>query len=562
MREEQEPGNKAPILLKEPEHDVIILGAGIAGSILGAILARNGARVLIVDAGSHPRFAVGESMIPYTLLGLRILSERYGVPEIATLSSYKDCNRDIGTNFGQKRHFGFLRHTEGNEPNPREGTQFSTPGILNRSGHLFRQDTDAYLFNAAVRYGCSTRLGFRVKDVDVADDGVTVIGSDGTEIRGRYLVDASGFRSPLAEKLGLREDPCRFSHHSRSLFTHMIDVKSTDEVLRHTKAERPPLPWSSGTMHHLFERGWFWVIPFNNTPGSKNPLVSVGLTMDPRLYPKTGLSPEEEFRAFASRFPAVDRLFSSAKAVRPWVSTDRLQYSSKHSVGDRWCLMSHASGFLDPLFSRGISNTVEVINALSWRLLDALRTNNFAAENFAYVSTLEQGLLDYNDKLVNSAFIAFDHYDLWSAVFRIWSFGSVVGGFRLQRALSEFRRTGDVDVLKKLEDVPNVGLWWPDHKQYGELFDSMVDLCQRFEKQEITSAVAADDLYRQLENADYIPKGPGFEKRDVTFLRPTPAKLARMALWLTREAPPDIKEMIGGVAVEMAKTGLRGRRLF
>ncbi|MCW1094145.1 tryptophan 7-halogenase [Streptomyces sp. RS2] len=562
MRQEQDPENKAPALLKNPEHDVIILGAGIAGSILGAILARNGARVLIVDASSHPRFAVGESMIPYTLLGLRILSERYGVPEIATLSSYKDCNKEIGTSFGQKRHFGFLRHTEGNEPNPREGTQFSTPGILNRSGHLYRQDTDAYLFNAAVRYGCATRLGFRVEDVEIADDGVAVIGSDGTEIRGRYLVDASGFRSPLAEKLDLRENPCRFSHHSRSLFTHMIDVKSTDEVLRHTKAERPPLPWSSGTMHHLFDRGWFWAIPFNNTPGSKNPLVSVGLTMDPRLYPKTGLSPEEEFREFASRFPAVERQFSSAKAVRPWVSTDRLQYSSKHSVGDRWCLMSHAAGFLDPLFSRGISNTVEVINALSWRLLDALRTNEFSAENFAYVSKLEQGLLDYNDKLVNSAFIAFDHYDLWSAVFRIWSFGSVVGGFRLQRALSQFRRTGDVDVLKKLEDVPNVGLWWPDHDQYGKLFDSMVDLCQRFEKQEISSAVAADELYRQLENADYIPKGPGFEDRNVTFLRPTPAKLARMATWLAREAPPDIKDMIGGVAIEMAKTGLRGRRLF
>ncbi|AXK31820.1 FAD-dependent oxidoreductase [Streptomyces armeniacus] len=558
----QDLENQAPALLRKPEHDVIILGAGIAGSILGAILARNGARVVIVDAGAHPRFAVGESMIPYTLLWLRILAERYDVPEIATLSSYKDCNKEIGTSFGQKRHFGFLRHTEGNEPNPREGTQFSTPGVLNRSGHLFRQDTDSYLFNAAVRYGCATRLGFRVEDVELADDSIAVVGADGNTIRGRYLVDASGFRSPLAEKLDLRENPCRFKHHSRSLFTHMIDVKTTDEVLRHPKSERPPIPWTSGTMHHLFDRGWFWAIPFNNVRGSKNPLVSVGLTMDPRMYPKNGLSAEDEFREFASRFPAVERQFADAKSVRPWVSTDRLQYSSKHSIGDRWCLMSHAAGFLDPLFSRGISNTVEVINALSWRLLDALRTDDFSVDKFAYVSTLEQGLLDYNDKLVNSAFIAFDTYELWNAVFRIWSFGSVVGGFRLQRALSEFRRSRDRKVLEELENVPRVGLWWPDHAQYGEVFDSMVSNCEQFERKEISGATAADNLFRQLESADYIPKGPGFADRSVHFLRPSPAKLARMCMWLAREAPPDIREMIGGVAIEMAKTGLHGRRLF
>ncbi|MBZ4016050.1 NAD(P)/FAD-dependent oxidoreductase [Streptomyces purpurogeneiscleroticus] len=559
---EKEKETAAPTLLREPDNDVIILGAGIAGSILGAILARAGARVLIVDAGAHPRFAVGESMIPYTLLGLRMLAERYGVPEIATLSSYKDCTKEISSSFGQKRNFGFIRHTEGSEPNPREANQFNTPGIINRSGHLFRQDTDAYLFNTAIRYGCMPKLAYRVTDVDIHDDGVAVMGADGTTLRARYLVDASGFRSPLAQKLDLREDPCRFKHHSRSIFTHMIGVRTPDAALRHPRRESPPVPWHSGTMHHLFDRGWFWVIPFNNHKGSKNPLVSVGLTMDPRTYPKSDAAPEEEFREFASRYPAIKRQFEGATAVRPWVSTDRLQYSSRRSVGARWCLMSHAAGFLDPLFSRGLSNTVEVINVLAWRLLDALRRDHFTDEHFAYVQTLEQGLLDYNDGLVNSSFLAFDSYDLWNAVFRIWAFGSVVGGFRLQRALSAHRRTHQDGIFRALEEVPNVGLWWPDHAEYKKLFDSMVTQCEAFEQGQISASDAAAELFRQLAEADYIPKGIGFADPDTRFLFPTPAKLARMCYWLAAEAPTDMREMIGGVAVEMARTGLRGRRLF
>ncbi|KKD02453.1 NAD(P)-binding protein, partial [Streptomyces sp. WM6386] len=44
--------------------DVFILGSGLAGSVAGAILARQGTKVVLVDAGQHPRFAVGESMTP------------------------------------------------------------------------------------------------------------------------------------------------------------------------------------------------------------------------------------------------------------------------------------------------------------------------------------------------------------------------------------------------------------------------------------------------------------------------------------------------------------------
>ncbi|MEV8635689.1 tryptophan 7-halogenase [Streptosporangium sp. NPDC051023] len=530
------------------EFDVIILGSGIAGSTLGAILARNGASVLLIDAATHPRFAVGESTTPHTLVLFKLLARRYGVPELEMLTSYESCLEEIGTSNGIKRHFGFMVHHEGQEPNPLEVNQFNAPAKLNQSSHLFRQDSDAYLFYAAVRYGCAARQGYRVTDVELGEDQVTVVGQDGRRYTGRYLVDASGFRSPLAQKLALREQPARFKHHSRSLFTHMVGVKTTDECLRIPLEEMPPVPWFQGTMHHMFTRGWFWVIPFNNEPRSRNQLVSVGLTFDERLYPKDpDLTPGEEFARHAARFPAVERIFTDARAVREWVSTDRLQYSSSRTVGHRWCLMSHAAGFLDPLFSRGISNTAEVINSLSWRLLAALKDDDFSEERFGFVEKLEQGLLDFNDNMVNSSFVSFDNYELWNAVYRVWAYGGVPGNLRLERLIDTFEQTRDDSVFSAMEDVPNVGLWWPDQADYRELFDHMVRLCDQVDAGTLDAATAGRELMGRIAGAEFVAPSFGFRERDTRFITPTKQMLKDMMGWIATEAPQDMRYLAEGM---------------
>ncbi|WP_019548497.1 NAD(P)/FAD-dependent oxidoreductase [Streptomyces sulphureus] len=544
------------------EHDVIILGAGIAGSMLGAILARHGAKTLLIDAGAHPKFAVGESMVPYTLLTLRSVSRRYDVPEIATLSSFDDCMKNINSSFGWKKNFGFIRHEEGQEPNWWEATQFNTPGVFNKTGHLYRQDTDAHLFNVAVKYGAEPLLGYLVSEVDIDDDRVAVRGSDGSEHTARYLVDASGFRSPVAEKFGLREQPSRLRHHSRSIFSHMIGVKPSDDVFWHSDAQRPPVRWHDGTMHHLFDRGWFWVIPFNNNPHSSNPLCSVGVTMDERVYPKPDdMTAEEEFWSWVDKFPAVRRQFAEARSVREWVSTGRLQYSATSSVGPRWCLMSHAAGFIDPLFSRGISNTAEVINALSWRLLAALRDDEFTRERFEYVERLEQGLLDFNDALVRAAFISFDHYELWSAVFRIWAYGSVVGANRVQQAMTAAHRTRSDEPFLALEDPPHVGLWWPDHDEYRRVFDLMVQQTDAVDAGTVSPDQAAETLFAELKAADWMPPFmfPDVEHR---FLRPTSKTLARMFSWAAFQAPAQVRGLFLGQAQEVGRSLAVGRKPF
>ena len=92
------------------KYDVAIIGTGIGGSTLAAILARQGLSVIAFEAGVHPRFTIGESMILETSETMRALAEFYDVPELAYFSSENYYNL-VGTSHGVKRHFSFLYHT-------------------------------------------------------------------------------------------------------------------------------------------------------------------------------------------------------------------------------------------------------------------------------------------------------------------------------------------------------------------------------------------------------------------------------------------------------------------
>ncbi|TGB15145.1 tryptophan 7-halogenase [Streptomyces sp. MZ04] len=537
---------------RDDAYDVIILGSGIAGSILGAVLARNGAKVMLVDAGVHPRFAVGESSIPRTLNMFRIIAERYDVPELELFCSFDKAIKEIAPTMGRKLHFGFMMHEEGKEPDPAHTTQLGTHIPDLHTSHLFRQDTDSYLFHLAVKYGCVARQAYRVQNVDFGEHEVTISGQDGTRFRTRYLVDASGFRSPVAEQLGLRAGPDALKHHARSLFTHMIDVRPTDECLKMPKEERPPLPWVMGTMHHVFERGWFWVIPFNNDPGSINPLVSVGLTFDERRYPKPDdITPAEEFARHVSRFPVLERIFADAKTVRPWVSTGRFQYTSTQTVGHRWCMMSHAAGFIDPLYSRGLSNTGEVIDAVAWRLLRALKDDDFSEERFAYVERLQQSLVRYNDNLVNCSFISWSDWDLWNAVYRVWAASQMPASMRLSRAVERFRISRDEQVFTDLEDEEFVGSPFPN-KAYDELFFEMVRLCDAVDHGELRSGDAGAQLMRAVRSSPAVLPMQGLDDPESRFVAKTRESFLGLARWLAAEGPQDMRYLVDNPRIKAA----------
>ncbi len=158
------------------QYDVAILGAGFEGSMLGIILACNGAKVVIVDAGTHPRFALGESTVRHTFRMNKIMAERFGVPEFKTeFYSGETIHKYVSSGHGIKKNFGFMLHHEGQHQRPEESTQLVIPPY--REGyeaHLFRQDTDAYLTYTAIHHGCTVKYFTRVKNVETDSAGVSL----------------------------------------------------------------------------------------------------------------------------------------------------------------------------------------------------------------------------------------------------------------------------------------------------------------------------------------------------------------------------------------------------
>ncbi len=166
--------------------DVAIIGSGIAGSSLAAILARQGQRVIIFEAKNHPRFAIGESLILETSEMMRALATYYDVPELAYFST-ENYAAFQGTSHGVKRHFGFLHHTPG-QPHQLERT---LQAVIPREPyghelHLYRQDTDYFLAATAVAYGAILLQNSPVTAVDFADEAVTITTAQGDTYRARY----------------------------------------------------------------------------------------------------------------------------------------------------------------------------------------------------------------------------------------------------------------------------------------------------------------------------------------------------------------------------------------
>ncbi|NNH68376.1 FAD-dependent oxidoreductase [Nocardia uniformis] len=487
-------------------YDVAILGAGIAGSTLGTILARHDINVLLIDAGVHPRFVVGESTIPHATTTMHILAERYDIPEFAALANFQDTAEHVSKTCGQKQNFGFVYHEQGRSPDPDMANQVVLASEYRRAeSHWFRQDIDAHVFNLAVRYGAVPRLNTRIDDIAIdPDGGAELRTASGETFHAKYLVDATGFRSVLAERFGLREEPTRARTHSRSLFTHMIGVEPFDDVS--PVQYKQPSRWHNGTLHHVFDGGWLWVIPFDNHDSSTNPLCSVGLTLTGQAVFDDRAAPEQEFSDFLERFPAVANQFRSAKAVRPWVSTGRLQYSASNTVGDRFCLTAQSAGAIDALFSRGLANSFQTVNALAWRLIEAARDGDWSTERFTTVDAVQQRMFDVHDDLAYSSYVAFRDYALWNAVVRVWHTYSFYSDAALEHALSRYLGSRDDRAFRTLESGDS------------ELATALRDLlttarttCQAVERGELTSEAAAAAIIDRINHEqfwpDYLPHG-------------------------------------------------------
>jgi FADH2 O2-dependent halogenase len=468
-------------------YDVAIIGSGISGSTLGAILSRHGLRVIIFEAGQHPKFAVGESMILETSETMRAMAELFDVPELAFFSS-ENYMAHIGTSHGLKRHFSYLHHSEGRPQDLRRSLQAVIPQRPHGYElHIHRQDSDYLLTSIAVRYGSTVLQSTPVKDISLQPDGVEVVTAQGQTYRADFVVDAGGMRSILAEKFGWRSRDLQA--HTRTIFTHMVDLPCYNRVGASHEDYGIPFPVSQGTLHHIFHGGWLWVIPFNNHPQSTNPLVSVGLQLDPRIYPlRADLSPEEEFFSFIERFPSVAAHFRGARAARPWTRTERLQYTSTHVVGERFCLLGHAAGFIDPLYSKGLYTTLMSTALLAHLLLDAHRDQDYAPARFRPLEELTLRYVAAHDRVVANSFKSWSNYKLWSVYSVLWLLGAYTEYVKLLSTRGRAR--GRAEYFAEISTLRLVGGGFGEFKQLADRIDALIEAVDPCDEAAVDRTVA------------------------------------------------------------------------
>ena len=478
-------------------YDVAIIGSGFSGSSLAAILARHGQRVIVFEAKSHPKFAIGESMILETSEVLRATAALFDVPELAYFSS-ENYFKLAGTSHGVKRHFSYLHHTPGLPQDKRHSLQAVIPRQPHgHEMHLFRQDTDAFLTATAVAYGADVLQETPVKEIELDGAGATVVTAKGERYRASYVVDAGGFRSILAERFGLRE--MNLQTHSRTIFTHMVNVPCYNDVGASTQEYGIPYRLSEGTLHHIFRGGWLWVIPFNNHPQATNPLCSVGLLLDPRIHPeRPDLSAEEEFYAFIGQFPGMAAQFAHAKSVRAWTRTPRIQYSSKQVVGDRFCLLGHAAGFIDPLFSKGLYVTSMSTALCAHLLLRAKATGDYSAAAFRRLEEQTLAYVRTNDRLVANSFRAFSHPKLWQVYSVVWLLGAYTEYVMLNSIRAQAKSRDDYFRLSAPLKLAGGG--FPEFVRIADEIDALIEACDLDDEADIERTEAAiQDVFAGVE---------------------------------------------------------------
>jgi len=529
--------------MNQEKYDVAILGSGIAGSTLAAILGRQGFRVLLLEKGTHPRFAVGEAMQPQSSMLMWILGHRFDVPEITNISSTDRILANVTKNCGVKKTFGFLYHEEGKRQDIAQSHLLVPPATpLVSESHLFRQDIDHYLCKAAIKYGADYRDKTDVQDIAFNDDGVVLRTAAGEEFQARYLVDGSGHKSLVAQKFGLREGAPELRTQSRTIFTHMKGFRRYDDTLRPDEQLGLSRGWYEGTLHHMIDGGWFWIIRFDNVPGSESDLTSVGLTLDMRKYPERGIPPEQEFNEIVARFPSIATHLEGGVAVRPWVGTGRLQFSARDSAGPRCFLMSHANGFIDALYSRGMINTFEQIHALAPRLMQALRDDDFSPERFDYPRRLQSAMIMDNDRMVFNSFRAFATFPTWNAWLRLWLMNIIFGDLRMFRICLKFLMTGDKAVFESLDADPLPLSTAPGESLVEDLYRHGDETFDRWEAGEITAEEASAAIFQNLGESNLPPIHPWSDPAacHLDFL---PEKLGQMIGWGMTAASPDIARM-------------------
>ena len=401
--------------------DVAIVGSGFAGSLMARVLAVLGYEVVLLERGTHPRFAIGESSTPLANLSLERLATRYDLPDCYRLAAHgRWLEHFPELRRGLKRGFTFYRHHAGEMPddarlNAERLLVAASPNDAVSDTHWLRADVDEHFMREAVADGVDYRDRVELTAAEFGADGARLCGSrDGrpVDLDVNFVIDASGPGGFLAKQLGIPSVLDTMQTNSGILFSHFAGVRPMGEIAPQLTNGPYPDDWSA--MHHLLDEGWMYSLRFDHG------VTSAGFALTPRglatLSSGSNRDPQALWRELLDRYPTIAAAFADAQPLMPLMFRQRIQHRLARAAGDRWALLPHAYAFVDPLFSTGIAWSLRAVERLALCFEPTGRGHRMptAAELERYDALLSAEASQI-DAIVAAAYEAMAHFDLFAA---------------------------------------------------------------------------------------------------------------------------------------------------
>ena len=323
----------------QSDFDVLIIGAGPAGSTAAALLHREGFRLLVVEKQHFPRFVIGESLLPHCM----DLLQDAGLLDSVAQQRFMQKNGAVFLRNGETCNFDF-------------SAQFTAGWKY--TYQVPRADFDQTLADAVAARGVEILYGHGVSGIRFEDSHatVTIAQPDGTSraVTAKFVLDCSGYGRVLPRLLNL-EEPSRFP--------------TREALFAHVTGDRRPEGREEGKIWACIhpDGAWIWIIPFSNGR------TSVGVVAEPKFFANYPSDPEERFRAILSSDPSAGPRLAGMKIVFGPEHISGYACAVKQLFGPRFALVGNATEFLDPIFSSGVTLALASANRAAKVLTRHLR---------------------------------------------------------------------------------------------------------------------------------------------------------------------------------------------
>ncbi len=306
--------------------DVVITGAGPAGSVAAGILRKQGHRVMVLERETFPRFSIGESLLPQTM--------QY----IEEAGMLKDV---VEAGFQYKNGASFTRGSMRTEFDFRD--KFSNG--WGSTYQVQRAKFDKVLADSASRMGADVRYRHEVLAVDVSGTPKLTAKNAETgetfEVDAKMILDASGFARLLPRLLDL-ERPSNFPVR-QAFFTHI-----EDRIPPGTAGgfDRNKIRIAVHPDHHGV---WYWLIPFSDGR------CSIGVVAEAKFLDTYQGDETTKLKTLVNEDPNLRDLLKNAVWDTPARTLRGYASNVKQLCGPGFALLGNAGEFLDPIFSSGVT---------------------------------------------------------------------------------------------------------------------------------------------------------------------------------------------------------------